>query len=191
MLTKTPMAILAGLVVLGVGGTAGAANPTLQGLQGVTQNWDKVLPANDPGGACPSDSSRFVCVLGGAAVRDNETGLVWEQLQPGARSIFSLAHGHCNRMTVGNRKGWRFPTIQELASLADSTVPSPGPALPAGHPFRNVLSEIYWSATRTNTISPEAWAVDFRDGSVRTLETTINIPVGVWCVRGGQGVDPQ
>src|SRR5262245_56889752 len=48
-------------------------------LRPVTPNWDKNLPANDPGGACPASSSRFTCVFGGAAVRDNETGLVWEQ----------------------------------------------------------------------------------------------------------------
>jgi hypothetical protein len=48
-------------------------------LRGVTQNWDKALPAADPGGPCPSGSSRFTCLFDGAAVRDNQTGLVWEQ----------------------------------------------------------------------------------------------------------------
>src|SRR5438445_63199 len=36
--------------------------------RGLPQAWDKTLPANDPGGACPSNSSRFTCVMGGAAV---------------------------------------------------------------------------------------------------------------------------
>ena len=31
------------------------------------------------GGGCPDTSPRYTCVFGGAAVRDNETGLVWEQ----------------------------------------------------------------------------------------------------------------
>ena len=40
-------------------------------LDGIPRSWDTILPANDPGGPCPSHSTRFTCVLGGAAVRDN------------------------------------------------------------------------------------------------------------------------
>ena len=38
-------------------------------LKGVAQNWDEILPANDPGGACPANSSRFTLCdgLGGRA----------------------------------------------------------------------------------------------------------------------------
>jgi hypothetical protein len=44
-------------------------------LTGVTQNWDKNLPS----------ASRFTVLanFGGAAVRDNNTGLVWEQAADG------------------------------------------------------------------------------------------------------------
>ena len=52
------------------GGPAPAASPTLEAIQGLPQDWDKTLPANDPGGACPSNSSRFTCVMGGAGHRD-------------------------------------------------------------------------------------------------------------------------
>src|SRR2546430_12812663 len=58
------------------GGPAPAASPTLEAIQGLPQDWDKTLPANDPGGACPSNSSRFTFVMGGAAVRGTETGPV-------------------------------------------------------------------------------------------------------------------
>ena len=53
-----------------------AARADAKDLDGVTPNWDKKLPANDPGGPCPASSSRFTCVLDGEGVRDNETGLV-------------------------------------------------------------------------------------------------------------------
>src|SRR2546430_9995141 len=58
------------------GGPAPAASPTLEAIQGLPQDWDKTLPANDPGGACPSNSSRVTCVMGGAAERGPETGPV-------------------------------------------------------------------------------------------------------------------
>src|SRR5262245_51106870 len=48
-------------------------NSSAVDLRGVIQNWDKALPANDPGGSCPNNSSRFTCVFGGAAVGDNHT----------------------------------------------------------------------------------------------------------------------
>src|SRR6266513_2461374 len=115
---------------------------------GLPPTWDKILPADNPGGPCPSNSSRFTCVMGGAAVRDNETGLVWEQ-SPSTRTFpwsrvdsqpNPPAAVYCNELNVGNRKGWRLPTIQELASLVDQ---SQNPSLPAGHPFSNVQWDVY------------------------------------------------
>jgi hypothetical protein len=176
------------------GGPAQAASPTLEAIQGLPQAWDKTLPANDPGGPCPASSSRFTCVMGGAAVRDNETGLVWERSPSTATFAWEFAQVHCNQLNVGNRKGWRLPTIQELASLVDPTVPFPGPTfsgptLPAGHPFSNVQSSHYWSATTSASNAGFAWGVFFDDGGVGGGGKSFS--AFVWCVRGGQGVDPQ
>ncbi len=89
----------------------------------------------------------------GKAVLDRETGLVWEQspLSPSKGETGLLdwesAQSRCNGLTVCNRMGWRLPTIQELASQVDPSVGFPGPTLPAGHPFIEVQSSDYWSAT--------------------------------------------
>jgi len=89
-----------------------------------------------------------------AAVQDREMGLVWEQSpEEGSKSnptppqTWLNAQSSCNTRTVGGRKGWRLPTIQELASLVDPT--QSNPALPSGHPFSNVQfpTGLYWSAT--------------------------------------------
>src|SRR5947208_15479011 len=72
---------------------------------GLPQAWDKTLPANDPGGACPSTSSRFTCVMGNAAVRDNETGLVWERSPETTLNTWSVARFTCAKKAVGGRKG--------------------------------------------------------------------------------------
>jgi len=69
----------------------------------VTQNWDKVLPA----------AHRFV-VLGAFnndAVRDNETGLVWEKSPDTTPMAWSDARGACANKNVGGRKGWVMQVV--------------------------------------------------------------------------------
>jgi hypothetical protein len=53
-----------------------------------------------------------------------------------------------------------------------------------------VQSSFYWSATTSVTAGPSAaWDVNFGNGDVG-FGTKDNKDF-VWCVRGGQGVDPQ
>jgi len=142
-------------------------------LSGLTQNWDKRLLS----------SSRFTILsaFGGAAVRDDETGLVWEKTLETAELSWIDARAACVNKDVGNRKGWRLPSIPELASLVDPSI-SPGPMLPMGHPFTNVQSDVYWSAT-TNIHNPSsAWLLLLDSGKVNTGYKTITFHV--WCVRG-------
>ncbi|HWG96103.1 MAG TPA: hypothetical protein VN647_03370, partial [Nitrospira sp.] len=65
--------VLGSLILAGLGlENASAETPTPPtDFQSLTQSWDKKLPG----------ASRFTVLsdFGGAAVRDNETGLVWEQ----------------------------------------------------------------------------------------------------------------
>ena len=150
------------------------------------QRWDQKIKA----------TSRFEVLsdFGGAAVLDHETGLVWEQSLSLSNSNWLDAQTHCNRLTTGGRLGWQLPTLQELTSLVDPSVPFPGPTLPIGHPFTNVQSFSYWSATTSAGNASFAWIVGF-NGPVPAVFTAdkIGIPImaSVWCVRGGHGVDLQ
>lgn len=119
------------------------------------------------------------------AVLDKETGRVWEQSPSTSAGNWFNALSHCYQLEVGGRKGWRLPTIEELASLVDTSQSSP--ALPAGHPFSNVQSSDYWSATTFATSSSFALGVDFFDGDVGFDDKSDSF--FVWCVRGGQGID--
>jgi Protein of unknown function (DUF1566) len=167
---------------------AAGIQDVLDALKGVTQNWDKKLPANDPGGSCPSNSSRFTCVLGGAAARDNETGLVWETTPQTATKPWADAADACEIRVAGGRMGWRLPSIVELTSLVD--VPEGGdPVLPAGHPFnvppgRGNTETRFWSATTVAGSPNTARAISF----VSPFELGAGIKTlafHVWCVRGG------
>jgi Protein of unknown function (DUF1566) len=90
------------------------------------------------------------------------------------------------------RKGWRLPTNQELASLIDPT--QSNPALPSGHPFTVQLSPFpfYWSATTWVMNANLAWVVNFNNADLHEFDKSdiVGIP-RAWCVRAGQGVDPQ
>jgi hypothetical protein len=170
-------------------------NPTTDKLDQILRLlqpvWSRKLQCDSA--ACP----RFELVLDDYAVLDRETGLVWEQ-SPSTNTIdWFNARVHCIQRTVGNRKGWRLPTVEELASLVDPSVPVPSPlgsTLPPGHPFNlpnpsNVQSSTYWSATTFANQSTFAWAVFFGSGDVTTGEKSFGTFHFVWCVRGGQGGD--
>ncbi len=165
-------------------GTAGSLNPTdppaptMKTLDQIPPTWSQKLQC-DTTATCP----RFEAVLDGAGVLDKETGLVWEKSPANLWNSWVDDVDKCAQLEVDGRKGWHLPTIEQLASLADTSV-SGLPKLPAGHPFTGVLPDYYWSAT--SCVYGGAWWVNFVNGSVgysyyKTGEAY------VWCVRGGQG----
>lgn len=176
-----------GLLLLGMVTfhTSPAKAATAAGPYYATPSWDQQLQC-DATATCP----RFIVLSnwGNAAVLDRETGLVWEQSPSSVTLNWQIAQLVCNNLNKGNRKGWRLPTVQELASLIDPT--QANPALPSGHPFTNVQSFPYWSATTFDIDTTDAFFVTFLNGLGSTIEKT-DTTVFAWCVRGGQGVDPQ
>lgn len=154
-----------------------APGPTMKTLDEIPPTWSKILPA----------SERFKLVMGGAAVLDKETGLVWEKspintTSSPVNSWYGAIYACHSEKTVGGRKGWRLPTVEELESLMDPT--QYNPMLPSGHPFSNV-QQVYWSAMTSIYDTTYAYAVGFVDGRVAYSVKTSGYYV--WCVRGGQG----
>ena len=111
---------------------------------------------------------------------------MWEMNPDTALRNWTPACSHCYQREVGGRKGWRLPTIEELASLVDKSV-SGSPKLPAGHPFTNVQSYYYWSSPTSAGFTSFAWNVCFYDGGVNYYDKSNDFYV--WCVRGGYGHD--
>jgi hypothetical protein len=134
-------------------------------------------------------SNRFVKALDDAGViLDKETGLVWQKSLNTTERNWYDAQFYCSNLNLGWRKGWRVPTLQELASLLDTS--RSNPMLPEGHPFSSVQLSEYWSATTDFQNADSAWVANFTAGNVYLNGKTSDLNY-VWCVRGGQGVEYQ
>ena len=118
---------------------------------------------------------------------DKETCLVWEKSPATTVGNSSSAHSTCANKAVGGRKGWRLPSMPELASLVDPSVAPPGPTLPQGHPFLDVQSSNYWSAPAHTENPTLTWGVGFGNGNVLGVSKAFDNRV--WCVRGGMNTD--
>jgi len=149
--------------------------PTMKSLDQIPGSWDRTLSALDGLDNC--HSSRFVCVLTNTAVRDNETGLVWEK-SPTFSGNWQEAQHNCTNLILGLRRGWRLPTLPEVLSLFLDT------GLPLGNPFTVMPDISIWTSTIDITSTSRAWSV---------LQT--GKPIGIdknsaligWCVRGAAG----
>ncbi len=131
---------------------------------------NKTLPAND-GGSDGCNSSRFKCVMGGEAVQDKQTGLTWARNAYIAkkRAPWQEAMKFCQDLEIGNQKGWRLPTKEEMITILDTS--RSDPALPDGHPFKNLPESVrgssYWTSTEYEGDSKSAWSVSMHQGKVR------------------------
>jgi hypothetical protein len=144
----------------------------------------------DWGDQLPNGKSRFQVLkeFNNEAVLDKETQLVWEQSPAITQHTQFDARFQCTSRTTGGRKGWRLPSVHELASLADPSVLPPGPVLSPGHPFTNVQTSIgYWSATTSAEDSTSAWFENFGDGHSNTFSKAGS--GAVWCARGPMNAD--
>jgi hypothetical protein len=163
----------------------------------VPPTWSEVIPGDkrfvpttfvDPAKNKPS------------AFCDRETGLVWETVPSTDTFVWGdissasppSAQRHCINRIVGTngQKGWRLPSIAELASLVDTTSTScteDSKCMPDGSPFETGPLAPYWSASELAGKPTDAWIVDFGDGKV--LSETKHETFLVWCVRGATDAD--
>lgn len=129
------------------------------------------------GAMCPEP--RFIDNEDGT-ITDNCTGLMWKQMHLGSMT-WQDALNSCNSSEFADYEDWRLPNVKELQSLIDYG--QDGPALPSGHPFINVQSDLYWTSTSVYDNPTEAWYQGMSSGDVT------NGPKShygyVWPVRGG------
>lgn len=103
-------------------------------------------------------------------VRDERTGLVWQQgVVLGSYSQAEAAAG-CTRLTLGAySSGWRLPTRAELLSIVDPTESNPAIDRTA---FPSTPTNYFWSVSPQAGTPSSAWAVNFLDGVSDPQPTT-------------------
>jgi hypothetical protein len=174
-------AITASLLSTNDGTAAGPPAPpaTTSDLSGVTQNWDKNLPS----------ASRFTVLpaFNNQAVRDNNTGLVWEQAPSTQMITQGFDRQFCLMRNVGNSRGWHVPSIAELVSLIDPSLPPP--FVPTNI-FTGIQAGTYLSSTNVqNSAQPGSpWVLSLDNGLA--FNFPINGNAFVWCVRGPTDANP-
>jgi len=155
-------------------------------LEEIPGTWSRLL---SDAGADSCNTARFTCVLGGDAVRDNETGLVWDRTPFTLLADWTSSAIGCGNALTGGRGGWRLPTDAEMRSLLDpnSTLQ---PMLPDSHPFNIYTPHGYvWTASPVPGKTDLVYAVD--------TDTLDRNPVAKvtqlkkWCVRGVQADAPE
>ena len=186
------LVLVGGFVLANFGGGVTSAqahdrehkNPLKQILTKLDEILAKLNGAPVSGGATVNQTLPRFTVLAdynNAAVRDNSTGLVWEQSPISTTSDWTSARISCINKNVGGMRGWRLPSVAELASLIDPSLPAP---YVQASMFTGVQQNSYWSATsyETNT-STSKWSVNLADGLAGTSNKGTP-SLNVWCVRG-------
>ena len=156
----------------------------MRSLDELNGAWSQTLPCETQ-----EDCPRLEPVMGGDAVLDKETGLVWEHIPDTETREWNAALIHCYIRELGGRRGWRLPTYEELTSLIDLNNLEGNPDLSPGHPF-SVLTGSYWSTTPDPNLfnGQGVFLLDFDQGQgVGIMGTTKNGSGLTLCVRGGSG----
>ena len=92
-------------------------------------------------------------------------GLSGSRQQPPAPTHGSRLLTIVKICSLGGKDDWRLPTIKELSTLVDSSIPYPGPTINTSY-FPDTVASDYWSSTTFATILDYAWNVDFYYGDV-------------------------
>ena len=92
----------------------------------------------------------------------------------------------CANKVVGNTAGWRLPSVIELKSVQDMSLPFPN-VNPVFTAPGLALFNNWWSATTSSTDAGFAWIVDI-GGRVNGNDKTTGQGLA-WCVRGPMNAD--
>jgi len=93
-------------------------------------------------------------------VMDSIYKLMWQDGEEIFKGDYDEAVKYCDDLSYAGYDDWRLPTINELISITDKSKfdPAINPA------FKNVGSDLYWSATKDAVSASNAWVAVFKNG---------------------------
>ena len=97
------------------------------------------------------------------------TGLRWQTNPPTDPMFWPAAANYCSDLGGGSR----LPSVNELQSIVDTTILTPGPLIDA-NAFPGASKSYYWtSSSRVNPDPnyPENWIVDFKYATSGTVNS--------------------
>ena len=94
--------------------------------------------------------------FGNGIVRDNVTGLEWQQATAPGTYTLQQALDYCDGLSLGGHDDWRLPTAKELAALMDCSIQLPGPRINTTY-FPGTVAYYYRSSTThgENVLDPD------------------------------------
>jgi formylglycine-generating enzyme required for sulfatase activity len=116
---------------------------------------------------------------GDGTVRDNWTGLIWQQAPSAGTVTWEEALAFAAALSLGGRTDWRVPNVKELQSLTDPAFVQPAVS---GSLFAG-LSGNLWSSTTLVQNTARAWEMSTDYGLVSYADKTTGEQL--LCVCGG------
>ena len=117
----------------------------------------------------------------GTKVLDKQTGLIWMMLPEFTIREWRDAMVFCYQLNLDGTRGWRLPTVEELATLLEP--------LPELHPISYHPNGHYWTSTTYALNNDYAWYVHLSDDEVDYQAKSFIFGAYALCVRGGHGHD--
>jgi hypothetical protein len=126
---------------------------------------------------------------GNGTVTDNNTGLMWMKGEEAktynwykATGTYHKDNNPSSENVCGNHgAGWRLPSIRELMSIVDYSIPYSGPTIQKTY-FPEATYNDYWSSTACAYTPDYGWATKFITGGLSRVY--MNDEWSVRCVRG-------
>lgn len=101
---------------------------------------------------------------GDGTVTDITSNMMWAQ-SPIKLSTYDEAEEYCSNLSLGGHSGWRLPTASEWKELIDTS--QKAPALPVGHPFKNIdHKKFFWSKTKSTRSTQRIYVTNLNSGKI-------------------------
>ncbi|WP_437819599.1 Lcl domain-containing protein [Sorangium sp. So ce1078] len=104
-------------------------------------------------------------VVSPGEVRDNYTGLIWQQGYSPTTMTWEAAKSYCATLDL-NDHAWRLPSIRELATLVDEALVAPSihRTMFPDTQYGARSNDWYWGSHAAARNASAAWALNFDDG---------------------------